>query len=277
MTNYSIKIIKGEIEYSLSSQDEIFVSDYIDSFFQELKKESKPFEHTIMPKLYAEKTLTSQLQETKIQNPIEVEEKELKTQTTEINPQDVNRLDIDEKKQEKTIDEMVKSLFEKSAEDTIININSNAKENKKDENKEDLSSLTTLLAPKYSLEETNNGDFNFDSILEDKITNPVYEEQETKQFNYDELLKMKQPDSSLDYLIITAYYMLENENIESFQLKQLNAKLFNSMNMVVDRKTIQKAIEDGLVTVVSDGIQNDGAVEYALTRAGQEFYTNGLA
>ena len=105
----------------------------------------------------------------------------------------------------------------------------------------------------------------------------VYEEQETKQFNYDELLKMKQPDSSLDYLIITAYYMLENENIESFQLKQLNAKLFNSMNMVVDRKTIQKAIEDGLVTVVSDGIQNDGAVEYALTRAGQEFYTNGLA
>ncbi len=277
MTNYSIKIIKGEIEYSLSSQDEIFVSDYIDSFFQELKKESKPFEHTIMPKLYAEKTLTSQLQETKIQNPIEVEEKELKTQTTEINPQDVNGLDIDEKKQEKTIDEMVKSLFEKSAEDTIININSNAKENKKDENKEDLSSLTTLLAPKYSLEETNNGDFNFDSILEDKITNPVYEEQETKQFNYDKLLKMKQPDSSLDYLIITAYYMLENENIESFQLKQLNAKLFNSMNMVVDRKTIQKAIEDGLVTVVSDGIQNDGAVEYALTRAGQEFYTNGLA
>ena len=277
MTNYSIKIIKGEIEYSLSSQDEIFVSDYIDSFFQELKKESKPFEHTIMPKLYAEKTLTSQLQETKIQNPIEVEEKELETQTTEINPQDVNGLDIDEKKQEKTIDEMVKSLFEKSAEDTIININSNAKENKKDENKEDLSSLTTLLAPKYSLEETNNGDFNFDSILEDKITNPVYEEQETKQFNYDELLKMKQPDSSLDYLIITAYYMLENENIESFQLKQLNAKLFNSMNMVVDRKTIQKAIEDGLVTVVSDGIQNDGAVEYALTRAGQEFYTNGLA
>ena len=183
MTNYSIKIIKGEIEYSLSSQDEIFVSDYIDSFFQELKKESKPFEHTIMPKLYAEKTLTSQLQETKIQNPIEVEEKELETQTTKINPQDVNRLDIDEKKQEKTIDEMVKSLFEKSAEDTIININSNAKENKKDENKEDLSSLTTLLAPKYSLEETNNGDFNFDSILEDKITNPVYEEQETKQFN----------------------------------------------------------------------------------------------
>ena len=77
MTNYSIKIIKGEIEYSLSSQDEIFVSDYIDSFFQELKKESKPFEHTIMPKLYAEKTLTSQLQETKIQNPIEVEEKEI--------------------------------------------------------------------------------------------------------------------------------------------------------------------------------------------------------
>ena len=91
------------------------------------------------------------------------------------------------------------------------------------------------------------------------------------------MLKAKQPESPMDYLIITAYYMLENENIEQFQLKQLNAKLFNSMKIVVDRKTVQKAIEDGLVTVVSDGIQNDGAVEYALTRAGQEFYINGLA
>ena len=71
--------------------------------------------------------------------------------------------------------------------------------------------------------------------------------------------------------------MLENENTDQFQLKQLNAKLFNSMNMVVDRKTIQKAIEDGLIYIVSDGIQNDGVVEYALTQAGQEFYKNGLA
>ena len=45
----------------------------------------------------------------------------------------------------------------------------------------------------------------------------------------------------------------------------------------IDRKTIQKALEDGLIYVVSDGIQNDGAVEYALTQAGQEFYKNGIA
>lgn len=254
MTNYSIKIKKGEIEYSLSSQDEIFVADYIDSFFQVLKKDSKPFENTTMPKLYAEKTVTAPIQP------------------------EAPKVQLTEENQEKTIDEMVKSLFEKSAEETIINIQAESKEEKK----EDLSSLTNLLAPKY----TNEGaeeigsslseGFNFDSILEDKISNPVYEE-EKKFFNYDEILKMKQPSSSLEYLIITAYYMLENENIDAFQLKQLNAKLFNSMNMVVDRKTIQKAIEDGLITVVSDGIQNDGAVEYALTLAGQEFYTNGLA
>ena len=190
-----------------------------------------------------------------------------------------------------TINRMVKSLFEKSAEDTIIDLNnsvSKEKENnaKKDEEK-DLSELTGLLEPKLSQKEEINeeiqssslsDDFNFDSILEDKINNPVYEEiQEQKAFNYDEFLKTKQPESLTDYLIITAYYMLENENTEQFQLKQLNAKLFNSMNMVVDRKTIQKAIEDGLIYVVSDGIQNDGAVEYSLTQAGQEFYKNGIA
>lgn len=255
MTNYSIKIKKGEIEYSISSADKEFIAQYIVSFFQTLKNKSKPFENVTMPKLYAEKTIT---------NPIQAESP---------------KSDIPEESQEKTIDEMVKSLFDKSAEDTIINIE--PKNNKNKTINEDLSGLTNLLEPKIvhgrDLEIVSN-DFDFNSILEDKISNPVYEEiPETKNFNYDELLKLKQPESAMDYLIITAYYMLENENVEAFQLKQLNAKLFNSMNMVIDRKTIHKAIEDGLVTVVSDGIQNDGAVEYALTRAGQEFYTNGLA
>ncbi len=254
MTNYSIQIKKGEIQYSVSSGDKLFISGYIDYFFKSLNKYSKSYDEITMPKLLAEKT-------TSVASSVGVSQ----TQNEE----------------EKTMNEMVKSLFDKSAEETIKNLDETLKAKTKPE-KEDLSELGSLLAPKNIIhtEETEpaNNEFNFDSILEDKIKNPVFEEETpAKIFDYDEFLKSRQPDSLTDYLIITAYYMLENENLETFQLKQLNAKLFNSMNMVIDRKTIQQAIEDGLLRVVSDGIQNDGAIEYALTQAGQEFYTNAYA
>lgn len=253
MTNYSIQIKKGEIQYSVSSGDKLFIAGYIDYFFKSLNKYSKSYDEITMPKLIAEKT------------PSAVSEVIAQSQQAE----------------EKTMNEMVKSLFDKSAEETIKNLDETLRSKTKPE-KEDLSDLGSLLTPKNNVHLEENidtgNDYIFDSILEDKIKNPVFEEETpAKIFDYDELLKSKQPESLTDYLIITAYYMLENENIETFQLKQLNAKLFNSMNMVVDRKTIQQAIEDGLLRVVSDGIQNDGAVEYALTQAGQEFYTNAHA
>lgn len=253
MTNYSIQIKKGEIQYSVSSGDKVFISGYIDYFFKSLNKYSKSYDEITMPKLIAEKTPSV---------------------TSEVIAQS-------QQAEEKTMNEMVKSLFDKSAEETIKNLDEKLRAKTKPE-KEDLSDLGSLLTPKNNVHLEENidtgNDYIFDSILEDKIKNPVFEEEPpAKIFDYDELLKSKQPESLTDYLIITAYYMLENENIETFQLKQLNAKLFNSMNMVVDRKTIQQAIEDGLLRVVSDGIQNDGAVEYALTQAGQEFYTNAHA
>ena len=253
MTNYSIQIKKGEIQYSVSSGDKLFISDYIDYFFKSLNKYSKSYDEITMPKLIAEKSPSV---------PSEV-------------------IAQSQQAEEKTMNEMVKSLFDKSAEETIKNLDETLRTKTKPE-KEDLSDLGSLLTPKNNVHSEENIDINddyiFDSILEDKIKNPVFEEETpAKVFDYDELLKSKQPESLTDYLIITAYYMLENENTETFQLKQLNAKLFNSMNMVVDRKTIQQAVEDGLLRVVSDGIQNDGAVEYALTQAGQEFYTNAHA
>ena len=282
MAKYAIQIKKGEIQYSISSDDKLFIENIIEDFFGRIKKQTKPFEQISEPKLYAEKTQAKKseavFQTQKIQE--------------ELKDEPLNQSDLQEKSQfigastvEKndSINKMVKSLFDKSAEDTLMNLNKSIKNLKKEDN--DLSDLTDLLSPKLQHEEFSvqniesfeNG-FNFNSILEDKINNPVYEEVlEQKVFNYDEFIKAKQPESLMDYLIITAYYMLENENIEQFQLKQLNAKLYNSMNLVVDRKTVQKAIEDGLLYVVSDGIQNDGAVEYALTQAGQEFYTNGHA
>lgn len=255
MTNYSIQVKKGEIQYSISSGDRAFISNYIEDFFYAIKSvKTTTFETNSLPKLYTEK------------KPIEQEKTISETKF----------------EKDKNLDDMVKSLFDKSAEDAIENLNQTLK-NKTKVEKEDLSNLTNLLEPKHNTNpekiKINQTDaFDFGSILEDKISNPVYEEvQETQVFNYDEWIKSKKPESLTDYLIITAYYMLENENLEQFQLKQLNAKLFNSMKMVVDRKTVQKAVEDGLLYVVSDGIQNDGAVEYALTQAGQEFYTNAHA
>ena len=121
--------------------------------------------------------------------------------------------------------------------------------------------------------------FSFENILEDKIQNPVYEEKVLSEssFDYEAIIKMKQPETLIDYLVITAYYMLENEGTEVFQLKQLNAKLFKSMKMVVDRKTMQKAVQDGLFDIVSAEIGDEGILEYSITSKGKEFYLNGCA
>ena len=155
---------------------------------------------------------------------------------------------------------------------------SSSEQNTKEVTEENIETQDTILPMEENqepLKETVSfGDF--DNILAQKMTDGDYleETQKNEPKNYDELIKNVQTDNLIDYLIITAYYMLENEHLSSFQLKQLNSKLFSSMKMMVDRKTVQRAISEGLLFVVSDGSENGGIVEYALSPAGREYYLN---
>lgn len=118
----------------------------------------------------------------------------------------------------------------------------------------------------------------FENILEEKINNPAFIEEtgyEENPADYETIIKTISSGSLTDYLIITAYFMLENEGIEKFALKQLNQKLFSSMKLLVDNKTAQKAVEAGLIEVVSDFSQTE-VTEYSITQQGRDYYINGF-
>ena len=248
MAIYTIKIKKGDCEYSFSGNDKEFISAYIDKVLSELNV-NKPslIESRPVP------LLTAGRDDAQRRN-IEIEKAE-NSLLRKIYPIKPIQIPVKEEHEETSLADY--SVF--------------------------LKPNNTVLKPrveekKVEQERVTIDTFNFENILEDKIKNPVFEEEKTvPRVDFDVVLRMKNPESLIDYLIITAYYLFENENKKNFQLKQLNAKLYNSMKMVIDRKTIQKALDNGLIMVVSNKPSDNGAIVYSLTQRGREYYVNGYA
>lgn len=253
MSNYTVIIKKGDLQYSFSGTDKNFVLSYLGQLFFDLKNKKEKINESVQDNSAKADIIVENVVETLQEN------SEVETFAGE---------------------EWVESISEQKIENESGII----------EEKDNLADYSAFLTPSGNIEDNkieqisnlfdnNNDSYTFENILEEKIKNPVYEDDSKidSAFDYEAILNMKKPESLIDYLVITAYYLLENENMGSFQLKQLNAKLFNSMKMVVDRKTMQKAVEDGLFMIVSDDDFDDGALKYALTPKGREYYINGCA
>lgn len=243
MSKYGIVVKKGIAQYSISSDNKDFITEHVAMVFKYLKQKPEVLFNDGFVKLNA--VNIGAVPETKTEKPKpSIENTSLEPLTEDI---------------ENIPDEAVASEHELAEEhsDTFEQAEINAQER--------------------IVEETS--EFSFENILENKIQNaPLGEDAPTDaSFDYESIIKMKQPETLIDYLIITAYYMLENEGVETFQLKQLNARLYKSMKMVVDRKTMQKAVEEGLLDIISDISDTDGIIEYAITDKGKEFYINGGA
>lgn len=244
MANYSIKIKKGDCEYSFSGNDKAFISSYIDKILGEINHKANLIESKPIPLLTAKKEELER-RSVEIEKVKTISQPQFPTirETKPLTTQEKSLADYSMLLQPTKIKEQIKMPEKLSQQDSEI-----------------------------------SGVLEFENILEDKIKNPVYEEQENKpKIDYETVIRTKNPESLIDYLVITAYYLLENENTKNFQLKQLNAKLYNSMKILVDRKTIQKAIEDKLLIIASNNIVENGAIEYALTQKGREYYINGYA
>lgn len=312
MATYTVVVKKGEIEFSFSGTDKDFVVSQIDLLFSKLKVEKKPiYDNSASAKIdivqnkelkkpsveekksdnFVIKTdIAEKTEENTITNyteaPPSVFDENTQPQPT-IEEKNDRELDLlfSPKGQFDEEDEIVEEPI--SATKELISLENSSKtaeepssseQNTKEVTEENIETQDTILPMEENqepLKETVSfGDF--DNILAQKMTDGDYleETQKNEPKNYDELIKNVQTDNLIDYLIITAYYMLENEHLSSFQLKQLNSKLFSSMKMMVDRKTVQRAISEGLLFVVSDGSENGGIVEYALSPAGREYYLN---
>lgn len=114
----------------------------------------------------------------------------------------------------------------------------------------------------------------FENILEDAIENPKVEVEEKTEITSPFLayLSVFSPKNPTDYLVLTAKYLSENEDLHRFSLKQLNAKLVPATQSPITHNTVQEALENGLITIVPNYTNVADVTEYSLTQSGEGYF-----
>ena len=142
-----------------------------------------------------------------------------------------------------------------------------------------LASINEMQSPSFEFsekqEETpSEPGVSFEDALNDSIQNPKTEvvEKTDPASDFEEFLKSYNPESQIDYLIITALYILNVENQERFTIKQLNAKLVPLTGKPVDHAVMQEATESEYVKVVPDLTGTSEFTEYTLTEKGEGYF-----
>jgi len=121
----------------------------------------------------------------------------------------------------------------------------------------------------------SNKTADFDKILEHSINNVVQEIEISKDDRFLKILNVKNVNTKLEYLIVTAYYLSEFEKLDKFTLKLINAKLMQNIQEAVDHNVLQEAIDRGFVETLPNLPEISGSVEYRLTTLGEEVFLNG--
>lgn len=136
-------------------------------------------------------------------------------------------------------------------------------------------SFDTLSEKLEEDEDFSNNSADFDKILELSMNTVSTETEVKKDDRFLKILNVKNANSKLEYLIITAYYLSEFEKLDKFTLKLINAKLMQNIKEAVDHNILQEAIDKGLVEVLPSLPDIANSVEYRLTNAGEEAFLNG--
>lgn len=133
-----------------------------------------------------------------------------------------------------------------------------------------LKTINTIQNPPE--EEVSQPAADFEQVLEQSIENPTFEPVKSQDPVFLNLIKSKNTTDKFHYLMITAYYLSEFEKLERFSIKQINTKLMQNLNEVIDHATLQEAINQSFVEVVPDLTGTSEVAEYKLTRSGEEFF-----
>ena len=120
---------------------------------------------------------------------------------------------------------------------------------------------------------TPKTDENFEEILEDSMENPKTEVIEKTEVitPFKAYLSAFLPKTQTDYLILTAKYLADNENIHNFSLKQLNAKLVPTIGKPINHTDIHNAIELGILKEIPNYTDVLDVKEYTLTETGENY------
>lgn len=116
----------------------------------------------------------------------------------------------------------------------------------------------------------------FDNILENTIKNPQTElsfkpnptiKKDSSFLNY---INNQKIEKKIDYLLLTAYYFAQFEQMPRFTLKQLNSKLMQNIAVIIDHSVLQEAINRDYIECLPDLTGLIGASEYRLTAYGEK-------
>lgn len=111
-------------------------------------------------------------------------------------------------------------------------------------------------------------------LLEESMENPKVEVIEKTEIltPFQAYLSAFQPQNGVDYLILTAKFLADNENIHNFSLKQLNAKIVPTTKTPLDHGTINEALNRDLISVIPNYTDVADVTEYTLTEAGEGYF-----
>ena len=130
--------------------------------------------------------------------------------------------------------------------------------------------------PMVEYKDTSQSKGLFDNILENSIKNPQTElsfkpnptiKKDVSFLNY---INNQKIEKKLDYLLLTAYYFAQFEQMPRFTLKQLNSKLMQNIAVIIDHSILQEAINRDYIECLPDLTGLIGASEYRLTAYGEK-------
>lgn len=125
-------------------------------------------------------------------------------------------------------------------------------------------------------EADNNQIENFEQILEESINNPKVDLEPSiyKDNDLYKLFNVKNPKDIKDYLIITAHYMMHNENLIHFTLKQINSRIVPIKKEAITHSIIDEVLQLNLLEIVPDLTGQSETTEYTINQTGEDYYNS---
>jgi len=93
----------------------------------------------------------------------------------------------------------------------------------------------------------------------------------------EDLIAIKKPESKLDFLLLTAYFLQNKQNLFKYSLKQINSKAMPFLGSLIDHSVIHNAVAHDFVEVVPDYNGSAEVTEYSLTVEGENYFLNELS
>lgn len=234
---YTIILKKGKIELELSTEDKYLVERQLDMFIQHANyKKQSP--NNVADEQIQHKIQQSIAQEAVINNDLYSEEQIQPAMFEQVSQTESQSMLVNKE------DVIPQSLDIGTVRPMTIN---------------------SLQNPKQEEEP------NFDKILNTELNSQTTDVPIDKDEKFIQYVEAKSALDKLDFLVVTAQYLAHNENMNTFNLKHINAKLMQNFTLIVDHSILQSAISKELITQVHQG-NDDISSEYMLTEKGLRSY-----